>query len=307
MLWLFVAALLPGLYWDQGPETAAALDRAGITRLFVPAAREKAWRDAGFGANALDPAGRKHAEAPGVEYQMNVASATSEPWITANGWRFARDPGGMWFYDAPEGKAALAAAEAYAWGVDAVVRAAPSDLPAFGRMTAFLRRIDQPPMPVMANIGIVDDGSETTGEVLNLLARRNLLFRVVKAPDPHLDLNVKIGSPAYPLAEAEDPYAFAQKLRYELTDERRLVRIFGTSVVLVHLTGEGGRARLHLVNYGGGLVKGLRVRVLGEYIGAALAAFGDENAMLSDFESRGGATEFTVPALDTYAVVDLRK
>ena len=35
-------------------------------------------------------------------------------------------------------------------------------------------------LPAMANIGIVDDGSDETGEVMNLMARRNLLFRVVR-------------------------------------------------------------------------------------------------------------------------------
>ena len=159
----------------------------------------------------------------------------------------------------------------------------------------------------MANIGVVDDGSDVTGEVLNLLARRNLLFRVVKAPDPHLDLNVKIGSKEYPQEEAADPYSFAQKLRHELTDDRRLVRIYGSSVVLVRLTGEGSRARLHLLNYANRPVKGLRVRVLGEYRGGELSAFGQEKPALADYEARAGATEFTVPLIETYAVVDLRK
>ena len=39
-------------------------------------------------------------------------------------------------------------------------------------------------MLAMANIGIVDDGSPAMEEVLNMLTRRNLLYRVVTAPDP---------------------------------------------------------------------------------------------------------------------------
>ena len=97
----------------------------------------------------------------------------------------------------------------------------------FGRMLAFLKHIDRPPLPAMANIGLIDDGSEITGEAMNLLARRNLLFRVVKAPDPKLDLNLK-PTPE----EAADPFAYAQKVRQKLGDEKRLVRLYGSDVVI---------------------------------------------------------------------------
>jgi hypothetical protein len=247
------------------------------------------------------------AEAPGVEYRMNVASATSEPWIDANGWRFQRHEGRAWLYDVPEGGAALAAAEAYAFGVTAAVKTAPAGIGALGRMLAFLARLGTADLTAAANIAIVDDGSDVAGEVLNLMARRNLLFRVVKAPDPRADLNVKIGSKEYPEDEAADPYAFAQKLRYQLTDDRRLVRVYGSNVVLTRLAAGGGRARLHLLNYGNRPVRGLRVRVLGRYRTGELAVFGQSKAALTDYAMRDGASEFTVPAINTYAVVDLRK
>src|ERR1017187_1686382 len=78
------------------------------------------------------------------EYHMNVASATRVPWVDANGWRFEREPGRSFFYDAPPDSAALAAAEAFAYGVEAAIRAAPEDLAPFARMLKFLSEIDQP-------------------------------------------------------------------------------------------------------------------------------------------------------------------
>ena len=170
--------MLPALYWDQPVATAPELKQAGIARVFVPPEREADWRKAGWDVVAFKPEIAFHATVPGVEFKIDEASATRMPWLDANGWRFEREPGRTYYYDAPEGKAALAAAEAFAYGVEAVVRVLPADLQAFARMLAFLRRIDAPRMPVLANIGVVDDGSEETGEVLNLMARRNLLFRV---------------------------------------------------------------------------------------------------------------------------------
>ena len=38
MLLLMLAAALPGLFWEQGPETAGALKTAGIECIAVPAA-----------------------------------------------------------------------------------------------------------------------------------------------------------------------------------------------------------------------------------------------------------------------------
>src|SRR5881409_1488654 len=94
---------------------------------------------------------------------------------------------------------------------------------------------------------------------------RNLLFRIVTAPDPRLDLHVSIGAPEYPRAAASNPSEFVAMIRQKLTDSKRLLRIYGSEVVIGRLTGDGSRARLHLLNYGGRKVEGVRVRVLGVY------------------------------------------
>jgi hypothetical protein len=295
----FLAVLLPTLFWDRPIETADTLRKAGIERLCVPAGREGAWRKAGFAAIAFDGARAVQAAAPKVEYHMDVASATRIPWVDANGWRFERGPGRSFFYDAPAGSAALAAAEASAYGVEAAIRAAPEDLPPFARMLKFLAETGQPRLPVMANIGVIDNGSDTMGEVLNLLARNNLLFHVIPAADSKYDLNIR------QVPAGANPYEFAMKIRRDLTDEKRLLRIYGSNVVLVRLTGDASRARIDLLNYGQATVKGLRVRVLGAYEHGSLSAFEHLHAALEDYTVQAGATEFTIPEMSVYAVVDL--
>ena len=305
MILAIAAVALPTLFWDQPPSTADALHKAGIERLCVPAAGEAAWQKLGFTAVAFDPARAAEAVAPDVEYHMDVASATRVPWVDANGWRFERSPHSSYLYKTPPGRASLAAAEAFAYGVQAAVRAAPQDLEPFARMLHFLSEISQPPLPVMANIGILDDGSDTMAEVLNLMARHNLLFHIVPAPDPKYDLNIRLGPAGYPAGDAADPYAFAMKIRHTLTDEKRLLRIYGSNVVLVHLTGDRSRARVHLLNYGQPPVEALHVRVLGSYRQGKLSAFEHPQSALQDYTVQDGATEFTIPTLGPYAVVDL--
>lgn len=307
MLTFFLAAILPWLYWDQGAATADAVKQAGIDRLYVPAEQVAAWKAAGFAARAFDAAKFVKLPAPGVEYRTDVASATSVPWVDANGWRFERGGARAYYNDVPWRRAALAAAEAYAYGVEAVIHAEARDLPAFGRMLAFLRGMESAELPALGNIGIVDDGSAETGEVLNLLARRNLLARVVAAPDPKYELNVRIGSNDYPKEQAADPSAFASLIRRKLTDEKRLLRVYGSDVVLGRLTGDATHVRLHLINYGGGKVEGLRVRVRGVYARGTLAAFTVKSAALIEYNTADDGTEFTIPEMDVYAVVDLKK
>lgn len=301
-----LAVLLPALFWDQPATTAETLRKAGIQRLYVPAGKEAAWRGAGFIAAAFDRARAVQAAVPSVENRMDVASATRVPWVNANGWQFQREPGRTFFYDAPAGSAALAAAEAFVFGVDAAIRAMPEDLAPLARMLRFLAEIHQPRLPVLANIGVIDDGSDTMAEVLNLLARHNLLFQVIPAADPKYDLNIQLGTAAYPVEDAANPYEFAMQIRRRLTDDKRLLRVFGSNVVLVRLMGDGKQVQAHLLNYGKAPVRGLRVRVLGSYPHAKLSAFATPDATLTDYHEHDGATEFTIPELSIYAVVDLR-
>jgi hypothetical protein len=158
---------------------------------------------------------------------------------------------------------------------------------------------------VMANIGVIDDGSSETGELMNLLTRRNLLYRIVPAPDPKLDLNVRISD--YPREEAGNPALVAQKIRSQLGDDKRLVRLYGSEVVVARLVGSGARARLHLVNYASRPVRGLRVRVKGRWAREEGHAYGEPQLKLQDVSADGEATEFTIPEINTYAAVELTR
>ncbi len=300
-----VAAALPGLYWEQGPETAPQLKAAGVECIAVPMAKAEAWKRAGFCATAADLSSYEKLAQRGVEYRPDVASASRAPWVISNGWRLLRSGGKPVYYDAAEGRAPLCVAEAFAYGATALVRAVPAELSAAGAMLSFLKRMDAAGMEPRANIGFIDDGSPAAGEVMNLLIRRNLLFRIVPAPDPSLDLNVRLGTPEYPRGAAANPSEFAATIRRKVTDDKRLLRVYGSEVVVARLTADKSRARVQLLNYSGKTIEGLRVRVLGVYKSATISA-SEAVPDLSDFSAADGATEFSVPALGPYAIVDLR-
>jgi hypothetical protein len=250
--------------------------------------------------------GRESLQVPGIGQRAGVASPTRAPWINANGWRMVRKPAGKFSYNLSPGKAALAAAEAFAYGADAVLEIDPDDLASAGAMLSFLRGLAAVDLPPLADVAIVDDGSAITGEVMNLLARRNLLFEIAPTPKTTLPITIRIGSPEYPAAEAADPSAFALKIRRQLTDERRRLRVFGSELVIGRVTGDATRVRLHLINYGGREVEGLRVRLRGSYGDPEVQVAGAGRVTPQDVATADGAIEFTIPRMTTYAVVDLR-
>lgn len=306
---LLVALLsLPCVYWTQGIETRAQLEAAAVKQICVPPESADAWRAAGFLVSPIagaELASREKLPAPGIAARAGLASATRSPWVDANGWRFTRHPAGKYAYDLPAGKAALAAAEAFAYGADAVMKIDPADLGKVGEMLTFLQGLPPADPPPVADFAVVDDGTPVTGEVMNLLARRNLLFMVVPSPAAQFRINIAMGTAAYPLAEAADPNAFALKIRRQLTDEQRSLRVYGSEVVLCRLTSEAGRLRLHLLNYGGREIDGLRVRLRGAYAKGDAQVAGAGRLPLEDFAVVDGATEFSIPRLVTYAVIDL--
>jgi hypothetical protein len=64
-----------------------------------------------------------------------------------------------------------------------------------------------------------------------------------------------------------------------------------------------------LLNYAGAerKVDGLRVRVLGRYPNHRIAAAGSPGEQLLDYTLEPDATEFTLPELKTFAVIDLSR
>jgi len=307
---LLMLAALPGLFWSGAPDTAPALRDAGITHIAVPAAQAESWKGvAGVTVETADPQKAVKLQAPGVEYRVDQASASRAPWLDSNGWQFLRQPQGLFYYEVKGAGAALAAAEAFSYGVKALVATDAAGLKPFAQMVEFLRGLNAEAMPVVADIGFVDDGTDVSGEVMNLMLRHNLLFKIVAAPDRRMKLNVRIGSKEYPAADAQDPGAMAQVIRGNLTDEKRSLRIYGSPVVIARLTGADGHVRVQLLNYSGAnrKVDGLRVRVLGSYPKHQLSAAGSPGAQLLDYNVDKDATEFTLPELKTFAVVDLSR
>ena len=243
---------------------------------------------------------------PGIVARAGLASPTRSPWIVANGWRFMRQPLAKFRYDLPPGKAALAAAERHAYGADALLKIDPADAETLRGTTAFLDALPRADLPPIADLGVVDDGTAVTGEVMNLLARRNLLYAVLKSPEARFRLNIAMGTREYPLEDAADPSAFALKVRRQLTDERRSLRIYGSEVVIGRLTGDAAGIRLHLINYGGREIEGLHVRVRGTYAAGDAAVMGSGRVALRDHTVADNATEFSLPRLAVYAVIDLK-
>src|SRR6266705_6822567 len=121
LLWLLLASL--PCVWTQGANRAA-LEAAGIKHICTLTDAELAAREA--------------LPTPGVTARAGLASPTRSPWIVANGWRFTRRPAAKYVYDVPAGKAALAAAEVFAYGADAVLKIDPADAASFAAMLTFL-------------------------------------------------------------------------------------------------------------------------------------------------------------------------
>jgi hypothetical protein len=280
---LLLLAVLPGLFWTGGPDTAAALHKAGLRPVAI---NEQALRS------------RVKLSPPGIDRKIQVASATTAPWVDANGWQIRRTPGREFYYDLPAGKAALAAAEAYTYDAKAILKIAPADLDDFASMMRFLRTLPKRNLPDVADFGFIDDGSDVAAEQLNLLARRNLLFKILSVPDPKLRYNVASNS--------DDPHLFAAKVREHITDEQRSLRVYGSEVVLCRLTGDGRRARVHVLNYGRNRLEGVRLRVRGTYAHNKWYGPGSEKP-LDEVVVAGGFTEFSIPELETYAVIDLAR
>jgi len=288
---LVFALSLPCVYATPRGADRAALEAGGITHVCTDE----------------DLARREAVPTPGTAPRPGLASPTRAPWIVANGWRFLRRAGSRYVYDVAAGKgAALAAAEAFAYGADAALTVDRADIRSVGDMLAFLETVPSADLPAVSDVAIVDDGSAITGEVMNLLARRNLLFEIVQAPSPRFQINIRIGTPEFPREEAADPSSFALKIRRRLTDENRALRVYGSEVVIGRLTADRTRARLHLLNYGGREIEGLRLRLRGTYQGGEARAAGVGRLALEDQVSESGFTEFSISRLTTYAVIDLR-
>jgi hypothetical protein len=258
-------------------------------------------------AGAEAPADAVKLNEPRVQFRANEASATRSPWIDANGWRLLRDSGRKFVYHVKGEAAALAAAEAFTYGAEAFISADAPGADAFTRMLEFLKNLPATDLAPAADFGVVDDGSDANGELLNLLTRMNLLYRVEKNPDRSFRVNVRLGTKEYPPDEAQNPSELAHKIRSQIGDDQRLLRLYGSEVVIGRLLAGPHRARVFLLNYSARPVLGLRVRVRGAYPKGELRAFLVPDAQVADWTQDGTATEFTIPEFRAFAIIDLSR
>lgn len=305
---LLLLLSIPFLYWPHSLETAPKLHKAGVEKLAVPPEKINAWKDAGFDVIQVTRAeldGRVRLLIPQVQQKIAVSSPTRSPWIDANGWRILRKPGVQYLYDVPGSRAALSAAEAFTYEADAIVKLESGELEEFGAMVRFLKGLPSTTMAPAIDLILIDEGSTATGEVMNLLTRRNLFYLLDTKPSPLYPLTLKLGTREFPYDDAADPSAFTQKIRKRIGDENRNLRLFGSEVVIGRMQSDGLTTRLHLLNYGGMEIDGLRVRVLGKFSGASYQVPGEAKKKIEGLSFSAGGTEFTLPRLGKYGFVEL--
>lgn len=247
-----------------------------------------------------DPSGFTTVPAPGMRMRMNMAMATSAPWVDSNLWRYRREPSQSFLCDVRGKSVTLAMAEAHAAGVKLSLRTAPEQRKDFEAMLAFLKGLPGGPEPRWTNITVTDDGSPQAAEALNMLSRRNLFFQIAPRPDPKAALNLSLNS------SVSNPYDFMQEARQKLGDERRLLRLYGSELTVAELRRDGPRVRLMLVNYGTRAVESLRIRVQGQFAAGRVKPYVySAPPEVTDHLIDGAFTEFTLTSLPVYAVIDL--
>jgi hypothetical protein len=78
-------------------------------------------------------------------------------------------------------------------------------------------------------------------------------------------------------------------------------------VVICRLTGDANKLRLQLLNYGGRDIEGLRVRLRGTWRENGAYVSGAGRVAVTDLSAADGGTEFSIPKLTVYAVLDLAR
>ncbi|MFN7939866.1 MAG: hypothetical protein U0R19_41445 [Bryobacteraceae bacterium] len=242
-----------------------------------------------------DTAAYQKATAPGVRYRMNMAMATSSPWVDSNLWRYQRNRQASYLCDVKGKSVVTAMAEAYSMGVKLALQIAPEQQADFDKMTEFLKQVPDGPSKPWVNFTVSEDGSVQAGEVMNLLSRRSIPYSVAAKGDYSLT------------AKMTNAYEAMQDIREKLGDDKRVLRIFGSELTLAVAAREGNRVRLHMVNYGQRPVEYLRIRVQGVFRESNIKAYlyGGLTPKFKDFEAGKDYTEFTLESLGPYAVLDL--
>ena len=302
---LLLAAAVPLIWWTGSPE--AQPRDADSAEICVDAGALPQWKKLQPAVRTCTDDGRKRALIPGVNTEVVVASATRSPWLDTNAWRFRRDFSSSYVYVGAERRSALALAEAFVYSANAAVQTGSAHVARAIAMQSFLKGVSDAGAEPLADVVFVDDGSAQAGEAMNLLTRRNILFRRVTAPNQVIDKVVRIGSAEFPKSLAANPSEFAYAVRKWIGDDQRVVRIYGSENVLAYVTSIPGAVRVHLLNYTANSVEGIRIRLKGKYSGVSLRAFEVSGSQAEDVTHADDAIEFTIREMKEYAVADLKR
>ena len=208
------------LYWPQGVETRPRCGRRGSSGSACRPGRAEAWRGGGL---LGDPDERRRTwprarSCPPRESRRGPiapprrAARGSSPTAGAS----CASRAGRYAYDLPAGQGRAGGRR----GVRLRRRRGPEDRscgPRGARRRCWPSSRQLPASDAARRSptsAVVDDGSPSIGEVMNLLVRRNLLFRVVARAGCRSSASTSSwGRSEYPRKEAADPSAFALKIR----------------------------------------------------------------------------------------------
>mgnify|MGYP001484386626 CR=1 FL=1 len=111
------------------------------------------------------------------------------------------------------------------------------------------------------------------------------------------------------IRDRANPAVLAEKVRANLTDEKRLIRLYGSELVVARLLGSRDTASVFLLNYGAERlpVEGIRVKILGGYKIQSVSDFGLPDEVPLDVSQTSESTEFTIKDLSMFAVVNLAR
>ena len=180
---LLLLAALPCVYWTQGADRRPALKAAGIDA-DLRAARpgrgvEAAGVDRDRRSSAAELTAREALPVPGIRGARRIASRRpAAPWVNANGWRLPRDRPASRLRRARRHGGARRRRSLRLRRRRRAARSIPPTSPP-RRRCCLPAQLPASDLPDVADFAVVDDGSAETGEVMNLLARRNLLFQPV--------------------------------------------------------------------------------------------------------------------------------
>jgi hypothetical protein len=211
----------------------------------------------------------------------------------------------------------LAIAEAGAFGADLLLDLDTASLDAWKDARATLDFYKTyTPREAIANVGVVAADTEKWYEVLNLLSRQNVQYRILQAaPAAAADLDLVVlldpGATALPAErvlqageDANDPNSFALKVWNRLGRKGRPADVWNGITVLVGLAREGSGLRLDAVNYSTQPLP-VQMRVRGIYKKAELST-PERGTQSLTVEHLDGFTEFVIPELRVGARVRLQ-